>query len=182
MDPLPMTIAKRVAVLVAVVVLSVAVWEVSLRRSGVTGPFTAVSGASRLDPALMPPYDFRTAGLGSERTVVVALAGDCQPCAESVQFYRTVMDVAGMDGARRRFLVLAKYYGRSARDLLERGGFRPHRLLSFPFTRYLDAPGLPTLFVVDGDGKVIGRWIGKLNARQQSEVLQAVRAGRRPPR
>lgn len=124
------------------------------------------------------PFDVRTLGLGSRATLVATMSTDCESCAASVEFYRQLMAMPEMDGVERRLVVVSMNGVVPLADAIEPRGFTPHRLTSGPGMRQ-SVPGAPepgVLLLLDASGAQKGRWAGELNAAQQQEVIDAIRA------
>ncbi len=47
----------------------------------------------------LEPYDIRQLGLGTQRTLVIAMSTDCKPCLESMEFYKSLMLLPAADGS-----------------------------------------------------------------------------------
>jgi hypothetical protein len=119
------------------------------------------------------PLVSRSVGLGKEATVLLVLSPDCDVCEESMPFYRTLLAQPRMDGKARRLVVLTQGGLVPVQKVLEKHSFRPHGLTSGP-AAVREVPDVPTVVVLNGFGKRLGTWAGRLTVIQQTEILQAL--------
>lgn len=110
----------------------------------------------------------------SKKTVIVAMSSSCHFCQESVPFYRHLAELRG--GAPDQSFQLTAVFPESAdaaKQYVERNQ------LSFDATTGanlgdLKLAGTPTVIVVDGSGKVLDFWVGKLTPEAEQEVITAL--------
>ena len=112
-------------------------------------------------------------GMGSEATVLVVLDLDCQPCLESMPFYKKLLALPRMDGFKRRVVVLSKRGVVPIARMLDQQGFKPHKLTSGP-AAVREVETAPTVVVIGPNGKRRGAWTGRLTAAQEAEVFAAI--------
>ena len=118
-----------------------------------TGSPATVMASQELPP---PPeyHNIRDYGLGSQRTVVIAFSAECQPCKESVPFYKRLLSTNGMDGKRNRFIVLSTDGVVPVEGVLTKAGFKPHAIISYPRQSKLRelSDQAPELVILDAAG------------------------------
>jgi hypothetical protein len=140
------------------------------------------------DDPYSKPYDIKGLGLGTESTVVVAFASErCAPCTQLIPFYKRLLALPRMNGKVRRLVVVAVDGLWPVKLILDPHKFEPHRLTSgpYPAQRLPGVTATPSLLLLDGAGKTVGKWEGGLSAAQQEDVIAAInkvtpsRGGRR---
>jgi hypothetical protein len=132
-----------------------------------------LSARSQQIPPGADPLVSSTVGLGKEATVLIVISPDCQPCLESIAFYKKLLALPRMDGTARRLVILAQNGVIPVKRLLDEQNFKPHGLTSGPAATH-EIQDLPTLIVLDPSGKRRGNWTGKLTAKQEAEVLASI--------
>lgn len=127
---------------------------------------------------LGPPYDPKTLGLGTEATIVIAMSTTCTSCIESMEAYKRLTALPGMDGKGRRVVAVAMDGVWPLKDLADPLGFKPHRLTSGPYPR-THLPGVSeagSVLLLDRDGKARGKWVGRLSADMERNIVSALAA------
>jgi hypothetical protein len=106
-------------------------------------------------------------------TVVLQLSPTCHSCDESMPFYRRLS--ASRQLGRYALAVVVATGGRmnSMGDKLVRNGVVVDELLEAQST-VLASGFTPTLYMVDSQGIVRGRYIGRLDANREREVMSAL--------
>jgi len=102
---------------------------------------------------------------------VLVLRRGCHFCQESLPFYRSLAELERNKSLAAHLLAvfsdqLSSGTGRPARDALDVQsifGVDPGAL---------GAPGTPTLILVDGRGKVLKSWIGRLDGAAEAAVKE----------
>jgi hypothetical protein len=114
----------------------------------------------------------------SRLSAVVVVSNTCRFCIESVDFYRKLARLEA-DATNHRFQAI--YLGMAgtedaaafvAAHPLVGGQVRPA-----PADILARVPGTPALMLVDATGRVRGSWVGKLQAREEAAVLDAIATG-----
>jgi hypothetical protein len=112
---------------------------------------------------------------GSSRALVIAVAPNCHFCNDSMAFYKQLL--AQRDSAHSAVKVVAAVSSPEARadeqTKMSANGVKPDAVVQLDF-RQIKVPGTPTVLLVDGNGKVLSVWMGKLDARGEREVLQSL--------
>ena len=140
-------------------------------------------------------HDLGKFGLGAEVTVFVVYRAGCDPCNESLDFYKKLLSLPRMNGTDRRFVLLAvDGLAPAARDLEERGFPSPHRALGIASDAILlpdennelqrrtarvegvDLKNPPALIVVGPSGERLGTWVGRLTPQDEADVLAIIQS------
>lgn len=112
----------------------------------------------------------------ADRSLVVALAPSCELCTESLPFYRELARELDEQGDQVPLIAALDSPESLAleRDRLGEQDVGFDHLVAADF-RQLRLLGTPTVLLVGPDGEVLDLWIGRLDERDQKEVLKAVR-------
>jgi hypothetical protein len=112
---------------------------------------------------------------GTGKALVLAVAPGCHFCNDSMGFYKQL--VAKRDSAKSPVKVLAAVASPEARadeqTKMTASGVTPDAVVPLDFSR-LKVYGTPTVLLVNGSGKVLSVWMGKLDSRSEREVLQSL--------
>lgn len=108
---------------------------------------------------------------GGPKTVLLITASTCHFCAASVDFHGRVASAVHAAGGR----VVAVTHEDLApnKAFLKTNGISVDTVLS-DVKSGIQIRGTPTLVIVDGGGKVIGTWAGKLSAEKEQDVMSAI--------
>jgi thioredoxin-related protein len=107
---------------------------------------------------------------GEKRTLVLVLDKDCHFCSESASFYQTIVK-----NGKNNHLKLAAVFSHSTdegKQYLQKLGVEIDDVFQYRFKTEIN--GTPTLVLVDGFGKVIDSWEGKLSDKEEESVLQKI--------
>lgn len=157
-------IATNIAVLfVAVAVLSVFAWSYFSRprmpklNSGLQRG-VALSQIANLD------YN------SSPRTLLVAMSTRCHSCKESTPFYNRLVDRLREDSATRLVAIFPEHSEEVAK-YAEQNQLKMTAIPAVDF-RSLNLTSIPTILLVDNEGKVSDFWIGKLPEAGEQQVAK----------
>jgi hypothetical protein len=106
----------------------------------------------------------------NEQTLVMAISSTCHFCTESAGFYRDIRT-----RARVHTVAVLPQSVDEGRKYLSSLGVQVDEVLQAPLSS-MDVSGTPTLLLVNRNGTVIRKWIGKLPADLEKEVLLSVGA------
>lgn len=112
---------------------------------------------------------------GAERALFVAVSPRCGYCTESLPFYDKLVDHRNAE-APRVGIVAAVGHPEDVQEegqMFRQAGVEVDAVVPVDFQQ-LGIPGTPTLLLVDRQGKVLGSWVGKLDASREKEVLKAL--------
>jgi len=109
----------------------------------------------------------------SERTLVLVLRKGCDFCSESAPFYQKLVQETVEQKSARLVAVLPDEISEDRAYLHELGVAIAEIKQSSP--QSIGVPGTPSLLLVNSEGFVIDSWIGKLSAKQESEVVDRLR-------
>ncbi|MDQ3803897.1 MAG: thioredoxin family protein [Acidobacteriota bacterium] len=155
-------------VLVSLVVLYTCAWAYF---SGTSKP-RPEAGLRRGSTIVTPP------GLnsgGSPQILLVAMTTGCQFCTDSIPFYNQMKaQQSNIKGTR----IVAVFP--DSKDEVEK--YVRQRQLNIESVaevdfRLLGIPATPSLILLDGNGKVLDFWIGKLSGEDERQAVNAVSAG-----
>ena len=107
----------------------------------------------------------------SKRTLVLALSSTCHFCTESAPFYQRLAKEEGV-----RLIAVVPQDVTEGRAYLDRVRVPIGDVRQMPLD-VIGVEGTPAVFLVDNEGHVSGKWLGKLNPDGESELLEQVRAG-----
>lgn len=107
----------------------------------------------------------------NKRTLVLALSSTCHFCTESAPFYQRLGKEEGV-----RLIAVVPQDVTEGRAYLDRVRVPIGDVRQMPLDA-IGVEGTPTLFLVDNEGRVSGKWVGKLSPDGESELLEQVRAG-----
>jgi hypothetical protein len=162
-------VTANVAIIITCIIASIVLVRREFFPPRPEAPPGAVAAGERLD-------GLRTAvPAGADKALVLAIAPNCHFCNDSMAFYKQLVD--RRDSARSPVKVVAAVSSPDAKDLeqskLAASGVKPDAIVELDF-RQIKVPGTPTVLLVDRQGKVLSVWMGKLDARGEREVLQAL--------
>lgn len=115
--------------------------------------------------------------LGTKSSAVIVLGGaHCSDCIKSIEFYKSLMKLPGIDGVRRTIIVVARDGLNPVGKVLDAYGFQPNFMTSGPYPRrpIHGVARVPTVLVLDGNGNERGRWEGALSAEQKKAIVVAL--------
>jgi hypothetical protein len=115
--------------------------------------------------------------LGTTSSAVIVLgAAQCAACVESIEFYKSLMKLPGVDGVRRRVIVVARDGLNPVFGVIDAHGFKPHFMTSGPYPRrpIQGVTRVPTVIVLDAKGRERGKWEGILTSQQKQAVVLAL--------
>lgn len=105
------------------------------------------------------------------RSLVLALSSTCHFCTESAPFYQRLAKEEGV-----HLIAVLPQDVTEGRTYLDRLRVPIGDVRQMPLDA-LGVEGTPTVFLVDNEGRVSGKWVGKLSPDGESELLEQVRAG-----
>lgn len=129
-------------------------------------------------PGADAPYSLKGKRfMGQKLTVMVVFATECQPCVDSIPFYKRLSELPFLDGKSRKLIVFSQGGVWPVNDIIKAHPqkFDPETV-SFPTTRRFDIKGVPTVLLINAAGDRIGEWPGKLTAAQERRVIAAITA------
>ena len=107
--------------------------------------------------------------------VLLALTPSCPYCIQSMPFYKTLQKTLKGSQVNRRFAFMAVIDTSQSRRLQERMlakyQVQVDTLMVIPVSDF-NIEYVPTILIVDGEGRVQHKWIGMLDAKQESQIEQ----------
>lgn len=113
------------------------------------------------------------AGIGYDRsawTIMLSVHSQCPGCSESVGFYRRVAAERARVASRVRIVAASNEEPRDLEGFLSREGVAVDRVLRITSGPLFDAP-VPTIFLIDGTGRVRGQWAGAVKGARKQQLL-----------
>jgi hypothetical protein len=171
-------VAKKVEVSanIAIILVATLLAAVLVERY-LLAPKTPGKGASA-EALLRPGSRLSLAGVDwgkSDRTLLMVLSTNCHYCNESAPFYqRLAQEKAKWGGKARLVAVMPQETSESQKYLGEHGIAVDEIKQASPGA--VQAPGTPTLLLVDQTGIVTNAWVGKLTPDKESEVLDRLQS------
>jgi hypothetical protein len=109
---------------------------------------------------------------GTDRALVVALQPQCGYCNESMPFYNKLIDERNKKGSNVKVIAVVGQEAAKAEEQqkMTEAGVQPDALLALDF-QSIKVPGTPTLLLVDNQGKVLEKWVGKVQPGDEDDVL-----------
>lgn len=153
-----------VALLLGVVLVKRYLWLPSQNVASAAVAPDSSSGAA--DKIQLPGLD-----LSSNKTLVLALSNSCHFCTESASFYR---DLAKAQPHVKMIAVLPQSVD-DGKKYLNGLGVQVDGVMQAPLNA-LNVRGTPTLLLVNQDGSVAAKWVGKLPAEDEVRVKAQLKA------
>ena len=110
----------------------------------------------------------------AQSTLVLVLSSQCQYCVDDLPFYKQLSAFRKSSGDSIRLIAVLPERTSSAREFLSNAGIGADDVLSMT-PRRLGVQLLPTLLLLDHDGKLQQYWVGELNQNQREEILSVLR-------
>jgi hypothetical protein len=156
-------------ILVAVLVLGTFAWNFYRARQGKTVLESGLLKNKVLSPVTGLNYS------ESPQTVLIAMNTQCRYCSESTAFYNRLAEFQGTRKGAVRIIAVFPNSANEVRDYVSRTGLVVDTIAATDLDR-LNVAGTPTIILVDGLGKVVDFWVGKLTTDSEDEVLRRLSA------
>jgi len=162
-------VAANVAIILTCIIASVVLVRREFFPPRPEAPPGAVTAGERLDVlrGALPA--------GAEKALFIAVAPNCHFCNDSMAFYKQLVERRDSAGSPVKVVAAVASEDAKAQEQskLTASGVKPDAIVQLDF-RQLKVPGTPTVLLVDRQGKVLSVWMGKLDARGESEVLKSL--------
>lgn len=158
--------STNVAIIIAAVLLAAVLVKQQLidgTRTQANGPQPGVAVGAKLT---MPDVNWAE----NKGTLLLALSTTCHFCTESAPFYQRL---AKEDGVR--LIAVMPQDAVEGRLYLSKMGVPVDDVRQMSLNS-IDVSGTPTLLLVDEEGRVSGKWVGKLDPERESDLLKQIRA------
>jgi len=112
---------------------------------------------------------------GTDRALVVALQPGCGFCNESMPFYKRLIDERNKKGSNVKVIAAVGREEAKAEEQqkMAEAGVQPDSLIALDFQE-IKVPGTPTVLLVDNQGKVLEKWVGKIPEDDEDDVIEAL--------
>ena len=110
----------------------------------------------------------------AQSTLVLVLSSGCKYCLEDLPFYRQLSAIRNSSRDSIHLLAVLPERTTSAREFLATAGIGADDVISMS-PRHLGVQVLPTLLLLDHEGKLQQYWVGDLDRKQEQEVFSVLR-------
>jgi thiol-disulfide isomerase/thioredoxin len=158
--------SANVAIILAAVLLAAVLVKQQLldgTRTQASGPQPGVAVGVKL----MVPDAYCNE---NKKTLLLALSTTCHFCTESAPFYQRLVKESGV-----RLIAVVPQGVDEGRLYLNRLGVPISEVRQMSLDS-IGVAGTPTLLLVDDEGRVSGKWVGKLNPEREADLLRQARA------
>jgi hypothetical protein len=162
----PLEVLLNVAIVVLTIVVIYSFVSPRLRSK----PDGAPPVGSRLEISGVTPKDHRS-------TLVMVLQIGCKYCKESAEFYRKLFEARGAGSDPHFIAVVPAAELTDSTKYLSDSGIPADHVLNISMTQ-LNVAFTPTLLLLDESGTIRERWIGKVPAGKEHEVMDRILGSR----
>lgn len=148
----------------AIIVTCLVAVGVMLHKVGVLPTERFVSDRPQTGDSL--PALWKVKGGNTAPAVVAVLRSTCGFCTESMPLYRELSRI-------RPFIVVSNESPETISKYLGSHGVRASRIVTVPASS-MAVPGTPTLFVVDREGRIVIREVGRLSDTKSRALVARV--------
>ena len=154
---------------IAIIIVAIALGVVLVKKYVRVQPTTVDSNTSANEPRVVEKINLPGIDWSKRATLVLAISTSCHFCTESAPFYR---DLAQAHNGIRLMAVLPQpiEVGKHYLDTL---GVQVDEVLQAPLNE-INVKGTPTLLLVNREGTVVGKWVGRLPAEKEAQVQYAL--------
>ena len=110
----------------------------------------------------------------AKSVVVLVLSSGCHYCLDDLPFYKQLSAMRKSSGDSIHLLAVLPERTTSAREFLANAGIGADDVISMS-PRHLGVQVLPTLLLLNQQGKLQQYWVGELDRKQQQEVFSVLR-------
>lgn len=160
-------VATNVAVLLAAIAVLASIAAIYFRPAPALQLQTGLQKGETL--AAVPGFNFSE----SDQSLLLIMSTRCVYCDESAPFYR---QLAGAQLRGDRSVRLVAVLPNSEEEVRQYMQQRQLQIAAIPAVnlRTLKVAGTPTLILVDGSGRVLDFWVGKLSLDAEQQVLKII--------
>ena len=168
-------LSRIVFILACLALIAVAVLRVRQElapRARLTPAVSSVDGAVIANPE-------GVSYAAARATLMIAVRSTCRFCAESLPFYKRLS--ALRQTGHLQLVVLSTESKAATAQFIAQADVHADAVVQDE-NGLIPVKGTPMLLLVTGDGTVIKSWLGRLDARQETEVINAIQnaSGRTP--
>lgn len=156
-------------ILVAVLVIGTFAWNFYHARQGETVLESGLLKNTVLSPLRGVSYS------ESPQTLLIAMNTQCRYCSESTAFYNRLAEFRRTGKGAVRILAVFPNSTDEVREYVSRTGLDLDTIAATDLEQ-LNVAGTPTVILVDGHGKVVDFWVGKLTTDSEEEILRRLSA------
>jgi hypothetical protein len=108
-------------------------------------------------------------------TLVMVISGQCEHCVNDLPFYRRLSVIGGASGGELRLVAALPEKTETAQTFLANAGVIVDHVWSAAPAE-VGVQLIPTLLLVDGEGRLQKFWVGELNDGRRRDVLSVLAA------
>jgi hypothetical protein len=160
------TVVTLVAAVGVVYVIAIRVGWLKDPQSRAPTQVTRYATGDTMDPLEGVDYS------GAKKTVLVVFTSNCKYCIQGASFYQRLVTTRNERARDVRIIAVALAGDTNAAKFPEMQGWSPDRLVVAKKGQ-LKLLGVPSLMVVDSQGKVTATWLGELSEAEKQDVVDA---------
>lgn len=110
---------------------------------------------------------------GSTKTLIVAIETTCEICTRSISFYKRLSEITQSEKPDTKVIAVFPDSNEQVKQFVQQ------QRLSIDVISYVDLKGLrisavPTIVLVDSNGRVLNFWIGQLSEQDQEDIIKSL--------
>lgn len=114
-----------------------------------------------------------TVGNDGRRTLLIALSTTCHYCKEEIPFYNHLAQAIQEGNRSTAIVAMFSSPDNEAKEYAQRERLNLSIVAAVDLSVF-NVRGTPTMVLIDGGGKVLDFWVGKLSSDEEQQVLRAV--------
>jgi len=110
-----------------------------------------------------------------DQTIVLAISPNCPHCTKSMPFFRQIIEKRNAEGISKSVIVALHEQTpvEEEQKILDKNNVKVDKIVQLDMDK-MNVQGVPTMLLVDRDGKVLEVWNGRLPEEEQKKVLAAL--------
>jgi hypothetical protein len=106
-------------------------------------------------------------------TLIMVISSRCEYCVKNLPFYKQLSSLQGDSGGELRLIAAMPEKSETARTFLANAGVKVDQVWSAAPAE-VGVQLIPTLLLLDADGKLQKFWVGELNEDRRQDVLSVL--------
>ena len=109
---------------------------------------------------------------GTDQTIVLAISPHCPHCTKSMPFFRKLIEKRDAEGINKSVIVTLHEQTpvEEEQEILNKNNVTVDKIVQLDMDE-MRVQGVPTMLLVDKEGKVLEVWNGRLPPEEQEKVL-----------
>ena len=153
----------------AIIIVAIVFGIVLVKRYLIAQPANVASNRSSTESHLVERINLPGVDWSQRATLVLAISTSCHFCTESAPFYR---DLAHAHEGVRLMAILPQPI-EAGKHYLDTLGVQVDEVLQASLNE-INVNGTPTLLLINREGTVVGKWVGRLPAEREVQVRYAL--------